>query len=388
MKSITEIQNDPGLRHELFPVTREAIYLAHAGVCPIPKRVQEAITNYAIASTLQDQEDCFDPSLLTSIREKTGQLCGVDASEVALVGPTSNALSMIASGIPFQSGENVVIYYDDYPSNVYPWMALQDKGVEVRHVKPSALGRIEVSDVEKCLDSRTKLVALASCHFLSGYRIDVESIGRMLRERGILFSLDMIQTLGAFDTPLEWVDFAAADSHKWLLGPCAAGVMYVRKEIQSEFNPPVHGWHNVRCPDFVAQPELSFRQDARKYEAGSPNFLGLAGLEVCFTMIHEFGQQAISEALQDHRKYLVDGLLSRGMEVLGDDLESHQSGGMISFYREGLDLPMIHRRLAQEKITISLRRDRSMQQYLRLSPHYYNNVIDFDTFFQALDKVI
>lgn len=388
MDTIEDIQKDDNLRQSLFPVTREGIYLGHAGVCPLPSRVVNSINAYSQRCTLQDQEDCFDPEWIWATRQMVADLCGVSRDEIALVGPTSSALSMIASGISFQPGDNVIIYFEDYPSNVYPWMALREKGVEIRFLKVDQLGVIEPHHVESLIDDRTRLVALASCHFLSGYRIDVNAIGKILRERNILFSLDMIQTMGAFETPLKWVDFAAADSHKWLLGPCAAGVMYVRKEIQSSFNPPVHGWHNIKCPDFVAQEELSFRNDARKYEAGSPNFLGLAGLHTCFEMIKELGLENISKALSDHRSYIVAELQKREISPLCSGSGASKSGGMTSFTKTDLDLPMIHKRLAQDKITVSLRRDRNQTQYLRLSPHYYNNRRDLDVFFSKLDEFL
>ena len=102
------------------------------------------------------------------------------------------------------------------------------------------------------------------------------AIGEFLRSRNILFCLDAIQTLGAFPTTVEHVDLLAADAHKWLLGPCGAGLLYVRREIQERVNPPIYGWHNVRCPDFVAQEQIVVRSDSRKYEAGTHNLLGIA----------------------------------------------------------------------------------------------------------------
>lgn len=385
--TISEIQSNEVMRHEEFPASKSGVYLAHAGVCPLPKRVVESVKDYASACLNTDQEDCFEPAMMMESRSISAELSGVTSDEIALVGPTSNALSMIASGIEFQAGQNVVIYFDDYPSNVYPWMALAEKGVEVRHLKVSSLGVIKPEHVEAAIDDKTRLVAIASCHFLSGYRINVDAIGQMLREKDILFSLDMIQTFGAFDTPLQWVDFAAADSHKWMLGPCAAGIMYVRKEIQPDFNPPVHGWHNVKCPDFVAQPELTFRNDARKFEAGSPNFLGLAGLHASLKLIKDIGLSEIEKDLSDKRQMMESRLADRGLDVLNPNTPPKASGGMISFSGPDLDLPQIHRQLAKDNITVSLRRARSQKQFLRLSPHYYNNAQDLDRFFAALDAL-
>src|SRR6266436_3548192 len=271
------LTDEPFRRHE-FPVTCDKVFLGHAGVCPLPRRVADAISAYAREAATGDQEKFVYPAILEDGRKRVAQLLNCEADEVAFVGPTSLALSFFASGLKFRPGDNVLIYFDDYPANVYPWMALAEQGVAVRRIPPcgtSGLGVIRPIDVMRHVDENTRLVALASCHFISGYRIDIQAIGQFLRERGILFCLDAIQTLGAFPTAVEHVDMLAADAHKWLLGPCGAGIMFVRRSVQEMLTPPVYGWHNVRCPDYVAQEQIVFRGSARKYEAGTHNLLGV-----------------------------------------------------------------------------------------------------------------
>src|ERR1051325_452452 len=184
--TLAEILSNEELRRHEFPVAREKIFLGHAGVCPLPRRVAEAIRDYAT--------------------------------------PTTLALSFVASGLPWRKHDNILIYHDDYPSNVYPWMALAERGVQVRFMNVRELGRIRAVDVQGQVDEQTRLVALASCHFVSGWRIDLAGIGQYLHGRGIAFCVDGIQTLRAVPTTGEPLDFLAADAHKWLLGPCAAGI--------------------------------------------------------------------------------------------------------------------------------------------------------------------
>src|SRR6185369_14920402 len=187
----------------------------------------------------------------------------------------------------------------------YPWMTLVDRGVEVRFLNVRQLGEIRLKDVQGQVDENTRLVALASCHFLAGYRIDLDAIGTYSRERGILFCVDGIQTLGIFPTNAASVDFMAADAHKWLLGPCAAGLMFVRKEVQEQLRPTTHGWHNIRNPNFVAQDEIEYKKDARRYEAGSQNLLGVVGLRAGIELIQEIGIEAIARDLLRKRAWLV-----------------------------------------------------------------------------------
>src|SRR5258707_1657805 len=167
--TLTEILANEELRRHEFPVTRDRVFLAHAGDCPLPRRVAEAISNYALQSTTGDQEKFVYPMILERGRKLAGQLLNCQADEIAFVGPTSLALSFIASGLKFRKGDNVLIYFDDYPSNVYPWMALAEEGVQVRLVNTRELGVIRPLDVMGPEDENTRLVALGSCHFVHGY---------------------------------------------------------------------------------------------------------------------------------------------------------------------------------------------------------------------------
>jgi cysteine desulfurase / selenocysteine lyase len=370
--TVQEILSNEELRRREFPVVQNKIFLAHAGDCPLPQRVAQAVSDYAHASASYDQEALIYPRALEDGRKLAAQLLNCQSEEIALVGPTSLALSLFASGLKFRKGDNIFIYHDDYPSNVYPWMALSERGVEVRLLNVRGLGVIRPLDVIGQVDENTRLVALASCHFVSGYRLDHVNIGQALRERGILFCLDAIQTLGAFPTTVEQVDFLAADAHKWLLGPCGAGVMYVRKEIQERLNPPVYGWHNVRCPNYVAQEQITYRSGAKKYEAGTTNLLGLVGLNAAMTMLLELGVDNIARELWRKRAWLVPALQAKGYSVLNAEIPPLNVSGIVTFFKAGIDLSPLHQKLLEANIITSLRMDRAGQRYIRLSPHFYN----------------
>ena len=370
--TVPEILGDEALRRHEFPVANQRVFLAHAGVCPLPRRVAQAVADYTAEACKGDQERFVLPGLLNEGRQLGAKMLGCTPEEIALVGPTSLALSFIASGLQFRRGDNVLIYFEDYPSNVYPWMALADRGVEVRLLNTRGLGKIRSVDVLGQIDENTRLVALASCHFISGYRIDIPGIGRALRERKILFCVDGIQTLGAFPTPVEHVDLLAADAHKWLLGPCGAGLMYVRREIQDKVTPPIYGWHNINCPDFVSQERIAFRNDARKYEAGTHNLVGLTGLVAAMKLILEVGVDNISAELWRKRAFLVSTLRLKGHTVLHADEPQGAVSGIVSFFRQDVDLPALHQKLSDANVVTSLRIDRAGQRYIRLSPHFYN----------------
>ncbi len=371
--TLSEILSNEELRNHEFPVTREKVFLAHAGDSPLPRRVADAVANYAKLATTGDQETVIYPRILEESRQLASRLLSCKPEEVSLVGPTSLALSFIANGVNLRKNDNILIYFDDYPSNVYPWMALAEKGVQVRLLNIRELGQIRAVDVMGQVDENTKLVALASCHFVAGTRLDYQAIGKFLRERNILFCLDAIQTLGAFPTTVENVDFLAADAHKWLLGPCAAGVMFVKQDLQERVNPRVYGWHNVRCANYVAAEEIIFRRDAYRFEAGTANLLGIVGLHAAMEMLLELGIDNISKELLRKRALLASSLQAKGYSILGAKNGPESASGIISFFKTGDgELPALHQKLLDANIVTSLRSDRKGHRYIRLSPHFYN----------------
>lgn len=381
---VAEVIANEELRQHEFPVTREKIFLAHAGVCPLPRRVAESIASYARQAATGDQEKFIYPAILERGRALAGTLLHCAPEEVAFVGPTSLGLSLVAGGLRFRRGENVLIYFEDYPSNVYPWMALSEQGVEVRLMNTRGLGLIRPKDVLGQVDENTRLVALASCHFVSGFRLELESIGRALRERQILFCLDAIQTLGAFPTTVEQVDMLAADAHKWLLGPCGAGLLYVRRQWQEKINPPLYGWHNVRCPNFVAQEQIVFESGADKFEAGTQNLLGLAGLVSALELLLELGIENIAGELLRKRQWLVPALQSKGYAVLHAEAAPPNASAIVSFHRPGQDPGSLQQKLLAGGIVTSLRSDRAGQKYIRLSPHFYNTQRELERVLELL----
>ena len=370
--TIAELHSNEELRAREFPVVTEKAFFAHAGVCPLPRRVMDAMTDYTLLAGHGDQEEAFPTVRIVQARQSAARLLNAQPDEIAFVGPTSLGLSLVASGLSLRKGDNVLIYHDDYPSNVYPWMALAQKGVQVRLMNIRELGHIRKIDVIGQVDENTRLVALASCHFVSGWRIDIEGIGKQLRSRNIPFCVDAIQTLGAFPTTVEHVDFLAADSHKWLLGPCAAGILYVRKSIQDKLRPTIYGWHNVRCASYIAQDEIVHPPDSRRYEAGSANLIGLAGMQAGIDMLLEVGIENIAAELLRKRAWLVPELQAKGYAVLHGTPPPENASGITTFYKPDGDMPALHAKLTEANIITSLRNHRNGQRYIRVSPHFYN----------------
>jgi len=375
-------------RLESFPVARKRIFLGHAGVTALPARSARAMKEY-IDSSSQDQQE-FDGVLkeISLTRRDAAALIGAEADEIALLGPTSLGISLFANGIDWKLGDEVVVYVDDYPANVYPWLNLQHRGVVVKWLKTELLGKITMADVEASLTPSTRLVALASCHFQTGWRIDITAIGSMLKEKGILFSLDAIQTLGAFPTPVEHVDFLSADAHKWLLGPLAAGIVYVSKDRFAECRPTLLGSWNIKSPDFLAQPVIEFEDGGRRYEPGVLNVAGIYGMRASINLIAEQGLERVSSLILERRDQLESGLAGLGFEFLSPRSHDPLRSGILTTRHPSKDPANLYSDLQKASISASYRRTRDHGFWLRFSPHFYNTASEIDRVIEILSKAI
>jgi len=383
---MTFFENDAA-RREAFPVLNSQLFLAHAGVTILPRAVADAMISHVTESCVNHQEFGDVLKTIAETRALAAKLIDAEADEVALLGPTSLGLSLFANGIDWNPGDEVVCYQDDYPSNVYPWMNLQRRGVKLVYIETERPGAITPSDVARALTPRTRLVALASCHFLTGYRIDVDAMGRMLHERGILFSLDAIQTLGAFPTSVRHVDFLSADAHKWMLGPMAIGIVYVSRRHFQTCRPTLLGAWNVRSPNYVTQDGIDFVSSAQQYEPGVLNVAGVCGMRAALKLLLAAGIENIAEQLLTLRARLLNGLLPLGFES-ASPADPTAASGTLTVRHPGANASHLMRALEEAHITASLRHDRQAQAFLRFSPHFYNTVEEMDRVVEVLGKNI
>ena len=370
--------SDESERQRLFPVCRSKVFLGHAAVTALPACVADAMCAHARQSCEMPQE--FGDVLrdVKRVRELCAQFIGAEAEEIALLGPTSLGLSLFANGLPWEPGDEVVCYAADYPANVYPWLELRRRGVIVKLLQPERPGEITPDLVAAALTPRTKLVALASCHFFSGYRIDVDAIGRMLHARGVLFSLDAIQTLGAFPLSVEHVDFLSADAHKWMLGPLAIGIVYVKKRHFDLCRPTLLGAWNVYSPNFVAQDEIRFMPTAQRYEPGVLNITCIYGMKAAIEMFLHHGMDRVAARILELTAFLTGHLRERGYEI-HSPTEGPSASGITTFRHPARNATALHATLEKAGVVCSLRHDREGLDYLRFSPHFYNTEAELES---------
>lgn len=383
MDLLHELVHNEEKRREAFPICRNKIFMAHAAVTALPRVAADAIIRFTEESAANFENFAALLKSLQDARVSAANLIGSSPDEVALIGPTSLGLSLFANGIDWRQGDEVICYLDDYPANVYPWLNLRSRGVTARFLQPLQTGALTPQLVADALTPKTRLVALASCSFVSGYRIDLNEIGKLLREKGILFSVDAIQTLGAFPTTVEYVDFLSADAHKWMLGPLAIGIVYVRKECFDLCRPTLLGAWNVKAPGFIAQEEIEFHPTAQRYEPGALNVTGIFGMKAAIDLLLEIGITGVAARILTIAARLVDGAQRLGFTLLGP-ANGPNASGIVTLSRPGTDMEALFERLTAANIVCSPRQDRKGQRYIRFSPHFYNTEAEVDKVLNVL----
>ncbi|HEY4574902.1 MAG TPA: aminotransferase class V-fold PLP-dependent enzyme, partial [Thermoanaerobaculia bacterium] len=316
------------LRDEQLPVTRECVYLNHAGVGPLTRRatarMAEMAGNTSLAGDRLWQERIDEAE---RVRGLAARLLGARAPhEVAFVENTSTALSLVAEGLDWRPGDNVVGAAFEFPSNVYPWMSLAARGVEYRQAEERD-GRIDPEELLSLIDDRTRMLALSWVQYASGFRSDLARLGAACRERDVLFVVDVIQGLGALALDVEQaqVDVAAASAHKWLLGPEGIGLLYVSDRVVERLRPVRSGWRSVRDRLQWTDYDLTWSEGAGRFESGTLNVYGIAALGGSLEILLEVGAAEI-----EPRVLALTGLAARGLADLGFAVVSSRRQGETS----------------------------------------------------------
>jgi len=316
-------------------------------------------------------------------RSLAATLIGCDADEIAFVSSTSMGLSLVAGGLDWQNGDNVIVADGDFPANIYPWLNLGRRGVTTKFIPRHSNGAVYVDDFIQAVDSRTRLVSLSSVNFVTGFRLDLNTIGASLQEKGILFCVDAIQSLGALPFSAEYVDFAAASSHKWLMGPMGIGILFVKKKHFSRLSPMLCGWRSVTDNHNYLDYHLDFQNSAKRYEPGAMNGMGIVGLHAALGMLLEVGIENIADHLSRLRHQLAEGLNSLGFDVLSP-ADENTGSGIVSFTSDREDIPVLRKYLDERNFVVSIRDSLDGRKCIRVAPHFYNTEEEIDSLLNAI----
>lgn len=365
-----------------FPVTEKYIYLDHSGVAPVSLRVKNAVDQF-LSQAVEGGAFHYPEWMqrVMQVRRSCARLVNAAAEEIAFVKSTSHGLSIVAGGLDWKPGDSVLIYEREFPSNIYPWLSLERRGVTVK-VIPSREGRILPEDIDRLIDSRTRLLAVSSVQFTNGFRIDLKKTGELCRKKNVLFCVDAIQSLGVIPMDVKEfnIDFLAADAHKWLLGPEGIGIFSCRKELAQGLNPPLIGWKSVRNDLAFERPDFALKDDALRFEEGSMNLMSIFGLGAAVELLQEAGIDRIRDRVFDLGDYIIKEAEARGWIILTPK-ERSSRGGNITF-TGNFDPGPVRDALREAGIMVNVRGGG-----LRVSPHFYNTYAELERFFAAFDRI-
>jgi cysteine desulfurase/selenocysteine lyase len=366
----------------LFPLTERVVYLNHAAVSPPP-----TVTLEAVRAQMWDvaQNGSINYRSWVAVKERArrtaAEMIGARPEQIAFMRNTSDGLSTVANGLRWRAGDNLVTFRGEFPSNIYPWLRLRDSfGVEVRMAEERA-GRVDLDELTSLIDAHTRVVAISHVQYASGFRADLERLGRAARQHDALLVVDLIQGMGALplNVDAELIDAAAGACHKWLLTPEGVGLLYLSDRARERLEPTLVGWISVPDPEDYSNFEQGWNRGALAWETGTGAMSLLHGLDASLRLLMDTGLERIAAHLEELTDYLCEGLAGRDYEIVSSRRRGEKSQ-IVAIRHKGEQTAMsLYAHLKRQNILTAPRGNR-----LRIAPHLYNTRADIDALISAL----
>jgi selenocysteine lyase/cysteine desulfurase len=371
------------LRTAEFPWTSEAIYLNAAGIGPLPERSRRAVVEFAaLRATPHRVTDKMLFGTLTESRRLAAALINAEPEEIALATNTSYGINLAARALPLEAGDIVLLSDREFPANVYPWLALRERGIEIELAPTTAEGwPDEPYLLQRVADPRVRVLAVSLTQFANGYTVDLGGLSRVTRMTNTLLVVDAIQGLGQVpvDVRATPVDLLACGGQKWLLSPWGSGFVYVRRELIATLPPADIGWLAYEGTDDLTRLtgyDTTLRSNARRYELVTLPFQDFAGMNASLGLLLEVGIESIQTYLRAVTRPVLAWAASRGVRV-SSPTNAHASG-IVAL--ELSDPVGAYRALRAAGVIATVR-----EGVLRLSPHLYNTPAEMERVVDVLE---
>jgi selenocysteine lyase/cysteine desulfurase len=362
-------------RHPEFPQQDDLVHFNHAGVGPWPLRTAEAVGVFARENMLMGSSRYPEwVNTENEVKEWLAQLVNASAAEIALLKNTSEGLSVVAWGLDWKPGDNVVFPAEEFPSNRVVWESLAVQGVEIRKITVHGTDDPEASLLD-AIDSNTRLLSCSAVQYASGIRMDLQRLGEYCHKKDVLFCVDAIQQIGALEFDVEAIqaDFVVADAHKWLLSPEGIALFYCRDAVRDRLALKQYGWHMLKNNLDFDNPDWEVAEDARRFECGSPNMTGIHALHASLSLFRETGIETIERNIFNNISYLID-ILNKYSEIsINSDTRGDRRSGILVFTVDKADQQQIYQSLMNQGIMCALRAGN-----IRFSPHFYHTRDELD----------
>ncbi|MGV6817730.1 MAG: aminotransferase class V-fold PLP-dependent enzyme [Thiotrichales bacterium] len=371
--------------HE-FPISSDVLHLNHAGVGPWPKRAADAAAAFAVENaTLGSTHYLRWMERESRLRQQFQRLINAPSAEdIALLKNTSEALSVVAFGLRWEAGDNVVGIAEEFPSNRLPWQAASARfNIEWRPVHITDLEDPEAALMAGC-DRHTRVLSVSAVQYVSGFKMDLVRLGEFCRQRDILFCVDAIQQLGAlpFDVQEIQADFVAADAHKWMLGPEGIALFYVAAAQRDQLRLHQYGWHMVENVGAFDVEQWSPAQSARRFECGSPNNLAIHIQNASLDLLEEVGASTIADLIHQLVDQVIDHARARGFQILSPTARARRAG-IVTFKPENCDINALYQTLLSRGVLCA-----SRMNGIRFAPHFYTRPEVIEGAFAIVDDIV
>ncbi|MBT4837603.1 MAG: aminotransferase class V-fold PLP-dependent enzyme, partial [Methylococcales bacterium] len=363
----------------------DLIYLNHAAVSPWPKRTTDAVSQFAHQNMTIGASNY--PQWMTvedQLREKLKWLVNADSTdEIALLKNTSEALSVVAYGLDWKSGDNIVSCADEFPSNRIVWESLSQYGVALKLADFDDSKSPEDQLIE-LMDENTRLLTVSSVQYASGLVLDINKLGNYCHANDILFCVDAIQSLGVqkFDVNECHADFVMADGHKWMLGPEGIAVFYCKQSVLDRLHLNQYGWHMIEKLGDFSQQEWSVAKSARRFECGSPNMLGIHALNASLSVFTELGFDFVEAKIKENAQTMLDHVAQSSQLELPYPPNDRLATGILNFTHKRLENAELFKQLTERKIICAQR-----GLGIRFSPHFYTPRETIDKAFEVINSL-
>ncbi len=369
-----------------FALDNKLIYLNHAAVSPWPRVTGKAIEKFTQENTRYGASHY--PHWLKvekALKQKLALLLNSPSeNDIALVKNTSEALSMVAYGLSWQAGDNIVIAHQEFPSNRIIWQSLQQFGVSIKWVDLNSHATPEEAYL-KAIDSKTRLISVSSVQYADGLRMDLKTLGQYCKQHHILFCVDAIQSLGALKLDVQEIeaDFVMADGHKWLLSPEGLGVFYCREAVRAQLQPSQFGWHMTEDIYNFDTLQWTAAETARKFECGSPNMLAIHALYSSVCLLMDRCINTIERKVVQNTRYLAGKLSEMDGIKIVSRLEQERLSGIIAFRHRTVSSEQLYQSLMEKQVICAMRHGN-----VRFSAHYYTRKATLDRAIEILKELI
>lgn len=354
----------------------------HAAVSPIALPVVEAVNEFLFLRSQTEIENYKDYlKLISDMKTGIGELINCGPDRIAFNDNTSNGLNILAQGLSWKPGDRIILNDLEFPSNVYPFLNLKTYGVEIDFVQ-SKNGAVLFEDIEKALTPKTKLLSISYVQFLTGYRADLERIGELCRQKGIIFCVDSIQGLGAVTLDVQKckIDFIANGCQKWLMSLEGLGFIYLSEELQERINQKYVGWTSVTSSWNLLDYKLNLKKNADRFQNGTMSAVGIISLNASLNFLRLFGYNEIENVILNNAEYFLNSLNEIGIAPILTNIDRQNLSGIVSFKSDNSQI--IFESLLKENIVGAVR-----QGIVRFSPHFYNTIDEINKTIYCLKNI-